>query len=376
METAAKRRVLFVITKANWGGAQRYVFDLAVATRDRGYAVGVVTGASGMLSERLAAEGIDTFPISAMGRDVRLLAEVRSFAALLRTVRAFRPDVLHGNSSKAGALAGLAGRLLGVRRIVFTAHGWAFNERRPAWQKAVIWTVHAVTVALSHVTLCVSDAVRRDARHMPFARSRLRVVRNAVRDVPLVLRADARTHLAPEWDADAFWVGTIAELHPTKGIDVLLRAFARLVQTHPEARLAVLGEGQERADLETLASALGLEGSVRFMGFVPDARSYLRAFDAFALASRSEALGYVLLEAGSAGVAGVATRVGGVPEVVEDEVTGLLVDTDDPAALARALERLAADSTLRERLGGNLRERVAQDFSLQRMVDATFEAYR
>lgn len=370
-----KKRILYVITKANWGGAQRYVFDMALEAKECGNDVLVVSGASGELTRRLTVEDIGTHTIEAMKRDVRLAAEWKSFAALLRIIDEFKPDVLHCNSSKAGAFATLAGRLKGVPMIVFTAHAWAFNERRPLWQRIVIGAIHYLTVLLSHRTICVSDAIYAHASRMPFVQNHLCVVTNGIEPGELVARSEARLYLAPQLlqeFPDALWIGTVAELHPTKGLDMLIEAFSRL---SPSAVLVIIGEGHERRALETSIEASGVAERIALVGFVENAARYLSALDIFALPSRSEAFGYSLLEAGIASLPCVASNVGGIPEVIRDKESGILVPPNDASALADALHLLLTNEPLRQALGNALHERVIRVFSRERMVRETLALY-
>lgn len=372
-------RVLYVVTKANWGGAQRYVYDIAVAAKAEGHEVLVVSGAAGPLTTRLEEAGVPTKIIKSLKRDIRLSAEIDSFKELLRIVRVFAPDVLHANSSKAGGLGALAGRLAGVRRIVFTSHGWAFNEARPRFQKAVIGLFHWATVLMAHQTICVSSGLRLDASWMPFVQKRLTVIHNGITPVPLMSRADARALLAPDVVAefpDALWVGTVAELHLTKGLDLLIEAFAHLTYEYPNAVLVIVGEGSEWAHLAKLVQIYDLPKRIVLAGFVPDAVTALPAFDLFVLPSRSEALGYVLLEAGTAGLAAIGTRVGGIPEVLEDGETGRLVPKEDIPALTRAMRELLENDAERLRLGAALKQRVLREFSTEAMLAETLRTYR
>ncbi|MES2668709.1 MAG: glycosyltransferase [Patescibacteria group bacterium] len=377
---SAKKRLLYVITKANWGGAQRYVYDIATAAAADGHDVLVVSGTEGALIDRLKESGIATETIATLSRDVQLIKEYRSFRTLLEIVRDYQPDVIHGNSSKAGALAALAGRLLRVPRIIFTAHAWAYNERRPAWQKAVIALFHYATVLLSHTTVCVSRAIRHDASWMPFAKNRLVLIHHGVAPSALAPREEARKRLAPDLArsyAGSLWIGTIAELHPTKGLDTLIEAFASFVRTTgSSAVLVIVGEGQEWAKLEKLVQIYDLPERIVLPGFVKDASRYLSALDIFVLPSRSEALGYALLEAGQASLPSIGTRVGGIPEILLEGRTGLLVPHEDASALEEALVALAVDPGLRSRLGTALFEHVAAEFSLPSMLEETLALYR
>lgn len=372
------KRILYIITKANWGGAQRYVFDLAVASKEAGHRILVVSGNEGTLTERLKEAGIETRTIAAMKRDISILDEFRSFKTLLRIVEEFRPDTIHGNSSKAGGLSTLAGRLKGIRTIVFTAHGWAFNEGRPFWQKVLIGLFHYAMVLCAHKTICVSSAIRQDAAWMPFVRNRFFVIHNGVSKIPLLSKREARMALAPDLVrtySNALWIGSIAELHPTKGLDTLVEAFAAIAHDPPSTVLVIMGDGSEWAKLEKLVQIYDLPDRVVLTGFVKDASSHLAALDVFVLPSRSEALGYALLEAGLASLPSIGTRVGGIPEILEDGETGLLIPPQKSIALAQALTQLLNNESLRNRLGTGLNEKVASEFSTKTMVEETLRLY-
>jgi glycosyltransferase involved in cell wall biosynthesis len=373
-ELGPKKRILYAITKANWGGAQRYVYDLAVAAKGAGHEVLVVSGSEGELTTRLRHADVMVAPIAAMQRDIKLAAEWRSFKDLVRYIRSFKPDVVHANSSKAGGLAGLAARLVGVKRIIFTAHGWAFNEDRPLWQRIIIWWFHYATVLLAHTTICVSEAMRREARSMPLVQGRFQVIHNGISEVPLRARGDARHALAPSLTLP-FWIGTIAELHPTKQLDVLIRAFATLEDTVPDSALVIMGEGEDRGRLTALIHQLQLTDRILLLGHVSDAPSYLSALDIFALPSRSESFGFVLLEAGMATLPVVASNVGGIPEIIENNETGLLVPPGDTNALADALSLLAGDAALRTRLSAAFHAHVLARFSKKETTEKTLALY-
>lgn len=372
------KRILYVITKANWGGAQRYVFDLAVASKKAGYEVLVVSGNEGTLTERLKEAGVAYRTIAAMKRDISLLDEFRSFKTLLKIVEEFHPDTIHGNSSKAGGFATLAGRLKGIGTILFTAHGWAFNEKRPLWQKAIIGIFHYAMVVCAHKTICVSGAIRQDAAWMPFVGKRFFVIHNGVTAIPLISKDEARMTIAPELARgfpNALWIGSIAELHPTKGLDTLVEAFAAIAHDLPTTVLVIMGDGAEWAKLQKLVQIYDLPDRVVLTGFVKDASIHLPALDVFVLPSRSEALGYVLLEAGLASLPSIGTCVGGIPEIIEDGKTGLLVPPEKSIALSQALTELLADVPLRNRLGTALNEKVRAEFSTKAMVEKTLKLY-
>jgi glycosyltransferase involved in cell wall biosynthesis len=175
---------------------------------------------------------------------------------------------------------------------------------------------------------------------------------------------------------DAIVCGYVGRLVPIKHVDLLIRAFAEVRGRQPRARLLVVGDGECRVDLERLVGDLDLTGAVCFAGWRTDLRAVYGAMDVVALSSRNEGTPVALIEAGAAGKAIVATRVGGVPDVVETERTGLLVPDDDLAALASALERVIVDSDLRARLGAAARATSISRFGYARLVDDLDALYR
>lgn len=377
-------KVLFLITKANWGGAQKYVYDLVVnLPRDR-FDVAVVLGGTGELEARLQKSGVRTRSISAMKRDVGVLDEVRTITSLIRILCDERPDVLHLNSSKAGVLGAVIGRICGVPRIIFTAHGWAFNEDRPWWQKRIITVLHWVTLACAHVTIAVSETTKRQAPDFLKTRKRIVVIHNGVSPVKYVPRTVARAALAtrePRLKAqldqtpNLRLIGTIAELHPIKGHLDAITAYATVRDSAPPSAFVILGEGEMRARLETHIKNLALEQCVFLLGHMPDAATYLQAFDVFVLASHSEALSLAILEAGLAGVPVIATNVGGIPEIITQETEGILVLPHNTRALGDAIDHMLKDDTQRILLGRNLQERIRDEFTLADMVSKTAACY-
>lgn len=381
LESLSGTRICYAITKDGWGGAQAYVQALAATAANRGAYVSVLVGSTShtttTLSTRAAEAGIPVTTLSHMERDIGMLREWRAFKELLSFLRKERPDVLHLNSSKMGALGALAGRIAGVPYIIFTAHGWPHRESRSVLWKAVVWTASWVTVLLSHKVIAVSDC---DHSSSPALFLRKRVVRiyNGIPTFGYKDREDARALLIernPNIASFTTWLLMNSELHANKGVDVAIRALGALTQTHKDVALVVQGEGEQRSSLQRIAEKLGVADRVFLLGFVSDARSNLAAADIFLMPSRKEGLPLALLEAGMVGRTVIVSAVGGMPEVVEHGVTGLLVPPNDHSALARALSQCIRDSERCASLGARLHSRVASTFSEERMLEETFSVY-
>lgn len=332
----------------------------------------MAAGEPGLLMERLAESGIRTITLQTLTRDVALKGEWAAFKELSRVIREERPDILHVNSSKAG-LAILAGRFAGVPRILFTAHGFAFNEDRPWWQGLILRSIYAMTILLAHRTICVSSAIRHDMSWIPFLGHKLIVIHNGINEPHFHSVADARAQLPSTIKSTR--IGMLAELHPTKRIADALYALADLKDSHPDIALYVIGEGSERERLEELAQRIGLSDRVFLVGFKQDAATLLPAFDIFLAPSRTEALSYALIEAGYAGVPSIASRVGGMKEIIRHKDSGLLVPPENPHTLARAIRQLIEDPAYARALGDKLRETVRARFSKAHMLEATLAVY-
>ena len=377
-------KILFAITKSNLGGAQRYVLELAGAAAERGHEVAVAVGGAGPLVEHLRAKGIEVFIIKELGRDVSPLKDFASFQALRHIVAQFQPDILQLNSSKIGVIGSIAGRLTrypnptttGARRpkVLFTAHGWAFNEDRSTLSRVVIKLLHYATILFSDATIAVSASMIQPFKHWPFAAKKMRVVHNGVPAFNVLSRDDARTAFNADGfnlSSSPFVVGMLSELHPIKRIDVAIRAIAQI----PDATLVVCGEGSERSKLELLARELGVTDRIILAGFVADARTRLRAFDCFLMSSDSEAFAYAALEAGYAGVPTIVTEVGGLPEAVSPE-RGFIVPRRDPDAVARAIESIKQNPTAAAERAALQKEYVTKEFSIETMIEKTLAQFQ
>ncbi len=357
-------KILYGITKSDpFGGAQRYVYELATEMKKQGHEVTVMCGGDGPLVQKLKAKNVRIITIPGFGRDMDLLNDAPRLWFIIKTLRHEKPDVFHINSAKMGGAGIFSGRLLGVPRIIFTTHGWAFNELRPAWQKIIIKFFTWWTILWSHKTICVSEKTKEDVARWPFIKNKLVVIYNGIQRFDFAERKD-----------NAFTVGAIAELHRIKGLDILLTAWSKFVKNH-QAKLVIIGEGEERQNLENMAKNMGISDSVIFKGFVDDARRLLSSFDIFCMPSRSEAMPYALLEAGLAGLPVIATSVGGIPEIIESGINGVLVPAEDVEILSSTLILLAEDKDLRIRLGARLEALVQEKFSFDKMIENTLQVY-
>ncbi len=370
------KKILYLVTKSTpFGGAQRYVYELATALPKDNFNATVAFGGKGVLADMLRNAGIPTMSIPHLERDVSFMKEVRAFFFLIQLFRTEHPDIVHLNSSKAGGLGALSARIAGVKKIIFTAHGWPHQEKRPFLQKFLIYISSWVTVLLAHETIVVSQ---KDLKTAPalFKKKSVRLIHNGVRPFTLTSRDDARDNISKAVGklvpSDALWVGTISELTRNKGLDTAIRAIAKV----PDLSFIIVGAGEERGQLELLAADLKIHERVYFAGFIPDARRLLKAFDIYTLTSQKEGLPYALLEAGLAGLPVIASGVGGIPDIVQNEVSGLLVKRGSVEQVATALQRLKDNPELRQKYAGKLNKHVSENFTFEKMLRETEALYK
>ena len=301
MNEPARTKILFVITKSNWGGAQRYVYDLATALPKDTFEVAVAFGQGGLLAKKLQEAGIATHPIYSLERDVSMVADIKSFFKLLRLFRTEKPDIVHLNSSKAGGVGALAARFAGVPKIIFTSHGLAWDENRNMFSRAAIWLASQITFLLCHTVITIS------IHHQKRVPGSV-MIYNGIQPMTFGTGEVIRRAFPPGTSI----TGTVGELTNNKNQQALIEQ----AKDNPDMYVAIVGEGENRMLLEQKIKRYGLEARVKLFGFIP-ANDILRGFDTFALPSLKEGLPYVLLEAKAASIPIIANRVGGVGEILD-----------------------------------------------------------
>jgi L-malate glycosyltransferase len=364
-------RFLHLSSGKGFGGGERHVLELARALAARGHVVHVGARPDGALWERLRAFGeIRLHPIAA-----RNAVDVFAARKMIRLIRNERIEVIHAHYARdypvvAGAVRRL--RMSGGGPAFFlTRHHYLPMSRHPLYRK---W------LAAADGLIAVSETVRRTVcESLGCPPERVTVIPNWVDaarfDIPL-LKDEARARFGlPE---GAFIIGMVNQISPTKGQRETVEAFLKFREAFPEAVLALAGSeagGTTLTDeLKRTVAARGAEDAVRWLGFTDDVPAFLRACDVAAIASYDEAFSIGVLEAWAAGVPLVASRVGGIAELVTDGVTGILFEPRDGDGICRALERLARDAGLRQRLVVAGRGTVER-FSVERAADLTERLY-
>jgi len=355
---------LHIDTARTWRGGQNQVLLTVTGLQAIGQRAALVAHPSGELRRR-AAEGLELIPIGP-----RAEFDLGAAWRLARVLRRLRPDIVHAHDAHGTAMAALALPMLGSsaraprlvvsRRVDFHLRGNSFSR----WKHRQVDCFIAASEAIRRVLLADGIPPERTA-----------TVHEGI-DIDHV-RAAPRVdlHEALFLPHGAPLVGNVAALVPHKGQRYLIEAARLVVREAPDVRFVILGEGELRGRLARRIHELRLDKHVLLPGFRTDVLGCHKAFDLFVMSSITEGLGTSILDAMACGRAVVATRAGGIPEIVEHGATGLLVEPRDPPALARAILELMRDPARRARMGAAGEARVAERFTAERMAAETAAAY-
>jgi len=359
---------LHVDTARTWRGGQNQVLLTVNGLRSMGLRAALVAHPDGELRRR-AAEGLELVPLAP-----RAEMDLSAAWKFSRLIKRLAPDVIHAHDPHGVAMAslalslgagsagaGAAPALLASRRVDFHLKGNSFSK----------WKYRQVDCFLA-----ASEAIRRMLVADGVEAGRAVTVHEGI-DVHHVLSAPpVNVHEAFFLPRGAPVVGNVAALVPHKGQRYLIDAAHLVVRQIPDARFVILGEGEQREQLEKQVREHHLEKHVWLPGFRTDVLGCIKGFDLFVMSSISEGLGTSLLDAMAASRPIVATTAGGIPEIVEEGVNGLLVPPRDHHALAQAIVRALSDEALRRRMGEAGFARVNERFTVERMVEKTADVYR
>lgn len=352
---------------AAYGGGERYLellFDRLDRTRYRAL---LISPEPGPFVGRMKERGVETHLVH--------LAPLFNPLALWRLTRLLvreRVTILQTHGARANFYGRIAGRLAGVPVIISTVHNSLKDYEVSPLKRRLYVSLLGLTLPLVHQVICVSDATRWDLiEECPAAEAKTKTVYNGV-DPSAFLSQPDRQNIRQELGITQGPVlVTIGRLTEQKGHHYLLQAFPDLLETWPQLSCVFVGDGELYGALQRMAKDLGVERACRFVGVREDIADILAAADLFVLPSLSEGFPFVLLEALAMGCPVVASRVNGIPELIEDHKTGLLVPARDPQALATAIRELLSDSAAASTMGVAGRTVVGERFTVDRMVANT-----
>lgn len=356
-------KILYLITRADRGGAQVHLLDL-VANLPQNVERLVVTGQRGFLCDECQRLGVKVQVIPSLIHPIHPIRDIQALIAIVRLMRRVVPDVIHAHTSKAGLLARLAGRLTGTP-VVFTAHTWSFADGISTLQKLITTPIERMAARASGVIIAVSESNRRAALRKSIGKpgSLIRVW-NGIPDVNE--RAYPGSH-------EIMTLIVVARFVQQKDHELLLYALKGVTG---KWRLLLAGDGPKRAKLEDLVLKLGLQNRVEFTGDRNDIPFILAQSDLFILPSKWEGLPLSVLEAMRAGLPVIASDVGGVNEAVTHGDNGFLVARGDVAGMRKRIQQLISDPGRMREMGESGRRRYELDFRIAIMLEETWSVYR
>ncbi len=358
-------KVLFLTTHINAGGITSYLLTLAKGMVARGIHVHVASSGGDMESEFIGAG------VKLVALDIRTKSELdhriyRALVPLYAYVHNEQIDIIHAQTRVTQVMGAILGKLT-HRPYVSTCHGF-FKTRLsrrwlPCWGRKVIAISPAVEGHLKSDFHVPPDKI-------VLIPSGIDV--SSFEGVNAQTRADIRKRYG---FYDEPLLGIVARLSDVKGQDVLVSAMKTVIKAVPQAKLLLVGEGKMEGVLREMVAALAIEKHVFFYPIVNKTAEILAMLDVFVMPSRQEGLGLSIMEAQAMGLAVVASNVGGIPTLIEDGKTGVLVQPQDPKALAEAIVYLLKDNDARRRMGATAREFIRYNHSSDKMVDKTLHLY-
>jgi glycosyltransferase involved in cell wall biosynthesis len=360
---AIKPRLLYLVTRAEHGGAQAHVLDLAAGMREQ-FEVEVATGEEGFLTEACRERAIPVHVVSRLQREIEPFNDLRALQELIQLMRRIEPDLVHAHTFKAGFLGRFAANYSGIP-CVYTVHMWPFGDAVPLSWRMIAPHCERLAARWCDRIITVSElGARNAAQYRIGGASQIVPILNGIAEHPARARLDRDSPLS---------CTMVARFTDFKDHGLLLRAFAMVPG---QARLKLVGDGKTLSAAKKLAAELGIRERVEFKGARSDVPEILAQTDVFVLASKTETLPISILEAMRAGLPVIASDVGGISEEVVDGETGLLVPAGSVEELSNALQRLLADKQLRVAMGRAGRRRFERVFRADTMINRTQQLYQ
>ncbi len=394
-------KILFIVTKSEMGGAQRFLYELVTHLEPEKYEITVAAGGHGELFEKLYKKDIKTVTIKNFS-NIPGIKNFLAFWEIFRLINKFNPDILYLLSSEAGFTGSIAGsfyRLLFWRKnpkIIYRIGGWAFKEPKNIIIKKIYLWAEKISAPFKDITITNSEFDRQlaiknkivepdkivtiyngfDINNLKFL-SKEKAIKFIEPKIPIFAKAPASP--AKRGDSagkkNSILVGTIANLYKNKGLEYLILAAKKLRENRKNYYFMIIGEGLEKQNLENLIKKHELENYVILTGRIPDAYQYLKAFDLFVLPSVKEGQPWVILEAMAAGVPIVAINIAGIPEMIENEKSGILVEPADSNALAEAIKKMLTHPSLAQECALNAFTMVREKFGIEEMIRKNEELF-
>lgn len=355
-------KIVYVITRAVHGGAQKNLVDLAKHFK-RENKVLVVCGQEGYLTEELGKENIEISVIPEMSNSYDLRLDMVAIKKMLRILEMEKPQIVHCHSTKAGVIGRIAGRMASVP-VVFTAHGWAFSEGAKPFRRSIAIVAEALLATITRKVICVSEYDKKLAEKVwkGFQKSKLTRVWNGIQD-------EKGKNIKRIEEGIIYTM--VARFDEPKDQKLIVQNINEICG---KVKFVFIGDGPRKNEVMELASKLGVSERAKFLGDRDDVEEILEGSDVFVLSSKHEGLPISVLEAMRAGLPIVASNVGGISEQVDEEC-GILFEHGNKQEMISALNELAKDGEKRKKMGENSRRAFKKKFLLDEMCRQIKKVY-
>ena len=378
-----KIKVAQVITRMNWGGSPDLVRIFCQSLQREGFEVTLITGPSPSPSSK-TANFLDEFKehtcfIPQLKRNISPFYDVIAFFRLLFLFSRERFDVVHANTSKAGFLARIAAFCAQTPCIIYMPHGHVFYGYFNPFISRILLFLEKIAAKVTDKIICLTKLEKRDFLRLGVTvEDKIDIIPSGLElgDFFLIDKTSKEelrhTH---DLDAGVRIVGMVSRLEPVKGARVFIEAARRVREERNDVLFIIVGEGSLSLELKARVEECGFGDRVLFLGWREDALELIACMDILVQPSLNEAIGRVLLEAQMLGVPVIATNVGGIPEVIQNNLTGMIVEPKDPVGLARMILKLLESDSMRNSLSEEARKLVREKFSSEEMMRRLINTY-
>ena len=365
-----KTKILQVITLSEWGGAQRVVYDLVTNLPKDKFLVEVATSPKGLLVQKLREKGIKVYEMPPLQREINLTRDLKVLFSLFRVIRKGKYNIVHCHSTKAGFLGRVAAKMARVKKIYFTVHSWAFyNTHEYKSKRKLFILLQRIASLFTTQIICVSDKVKTDGIKNKIAKeNKFQVIKNGTSLNFKETKEEIRAGLNVPPNKKI--VTMIARLAYPKDPLLFLAAAIIARSKLPEVKFMLIGWGVLMKQCKEFIkrNSLGQTVAILDKRTPEEARKLLKASDVFVLCSHFEGLPITILEAMLAGLPVIASNVGGVRELVEDNKTGFLLRQQSPAELAKKIVYFLKNKNKPQEFGKLAKTKAEKDFSVNSMV--------
>jgi len=377
-------RILHMITRMTRGGAQENTLASIRAFHQKGYAVSLVTGPSwdpeGEILSTALEEGLDVFVIPELIRDIHPWQDLIAFFKICRLLSKKRFTIVHTHTSKAGFLGRLAARLKKVPILIHTPHGHIFHSYFNSFQEKFYLNLErkAATGCDRLIALTRSERDEHLERKVGMV-TQWRVIPSGVPAGKFELSSSADQAMLKSSlgiPSGATMIGFVGRLAPVKGAHILMEALPEICRQRPNVHMLFVGDGEQRAMLEKRVCELKLEDKVTFSGKQEKVSDFFSIIDILIVPSLNEGMGRVIALGGLLEKPVIATKVGGILDLIEDKATGLLVESHQPHKIAQAVAQLLDNPEFSHQLGRALRQKILSGFTEDYMIEKLDELYQ